>query len=73
MGKTRADIMKRAGEIVKVEFKGSDNQENFLIGWFYGLIDDTVRLKVTSTKHESYESINIPVDRVTDISNYQVN
>ena len=72
MGKTRADIMKRAGEIVKVEFKGSGDSECFLIGWFYGLIDDTIRLKVTSTKHESYESINIPVDRVTDISQYHI-
>lgn len=72
MGISRKDLMKHAGELVKVEFSGHTEQENFAIGWFFALIDGVLRLKVTSTKYESYESITIESDKVTQIDKVEL-
>ena len=66
----REELLKKAGKMVMVYYH-SDNQKCFAIGWFYAMNPGFVRLKVTSTRFETYESIEIDLADIDKIEDYQ--
>lgn len=68
----RTELFKKAGNMVKVDYRGTDNKVCFAIGWFFAMDDDLVRLKVTSTRNETYEAMEIEIDTVTGITDYHI-
>lgn len=65
----REDLLVKAGQMVKVVYN-IDDHACFGIGWFFAMDETSVRLKVTSTKFETYESIEIDIKDVVDITDY---
>ena len=72
MGISRKDLIAKKGEVVEISYNGLNDKECFGIGWFFQLTEQSARLKVTSTKGDSYECMNIDVDRITAISAFQI-
>lgn len=68
----RNELFKKAGNMVKVDYRGTDGKVCFAIGWFFAMDDELVRLKVTSTRNETYEAMEIEIDTVTGITDYHV-
>ncbi|MFW9991980.1 MAG: hypothetical protein ACFFD4_07950 [Candidatus Odinarchaeota archaeon] len=69
----RDALLKKAGKMITVTYKGLEDQPCFGIGWFFAMDEDSVRLKVTSTRNETYEAMEIEIDRITGFSDYQNN
>ncbi len=69
----RNELMKKAGKMVTVYYHSSENEKCFAIGWFYALDINSVKLKVTSTRNETYESIQMPIEQVDKIEDYDIN
>lgn len=65
----RQEILKKAGKMVCVYYN-TDGKACFAIGWFYALSPVEVRLKVTSTKYETYENIPIEITDIDKIEDY---
>lgn len=69
---TRMDIIQKRGQMVTVLYTDEERiLPCFAIGWFFQLTIDTVRLKVTSTRFETYESLDILIDLVYGIEEYR--
>lgn len=67
----RKELLKKAGKMVTIYHHSQAGHECFAIGWFYCLDIDSLKLKVTSTKYETYENIEIALDLVDKIEDYQ--
>ena len=67
----RSELLKKAGNMVVCHYSGAKNEECFAIGWFYAMNEACIRLKVTSTKYETYESITIDIESVIKMEDYQ--
>lgn len=67
----RKNLIKKRGEIVDVSYLGADNKECFCIGFFFNLNETHARLKITSTYRDTYECIEIPVEKILEIKNYE--
>ena len=72
MGVSRKELIKKKGEVVEITYTGLNDKECFGIGWFFQLTEESARLKVTSTKGDSYECMNIIVDKITAISSFDI-
>ncbi len=70
---TREDIVKKAGKMIIVYHHSQAGDKCFAIGWFYALEVDLLKLKVTSTRFETYDSIEIDFNLVDRIEDYQHN
>ena len=68
----RTELINHAGNIVMVKYL-EEEKACFVIGWFFALNVDSIRLKITSTKHLTYESVEVPIDLITEIQPYQIN
>jgi hypothetical protein len=68
----RNDLLKQAGSMVIIYYS-QDNMECFAIGWFYAMDILAIKLKVTSTKYETFENITIDLSEITKIETYQFN
>ena len=68
----RSELLKKAGKMVTIYYH-SEEKKCFAIGWFYALNTETVKLKVTSTRNETYESIELPFDQIEKIEDYDIN
>ena len=66
----RDDLIKRRGHMVTILYR-ENGSDCFAIGWFFQLTLDMARLKVTSTRFETYESLDIPIDQITKIEEYR--
>lgn len=69
----REDLLKKAGKMVIVYYHNESNLDCFAIGWFYAMDSCEVKLKVTSTRFETYESIGIEIDQIDKIEGYEIN
>ena len=67
----REDLLKKAGKMVIVYYH-KDEHICFAIGWFYAMDRNEVKLKVTSTRFETYESIAIELDYIDKIEDYDI-
>ena len=67
----RNELMKKAGTMVKINYT-SDSKDCFAIGWFYAMDPVTIKLKVTSTKYETYENILIDITDISGIETYDI-
>ena len=67
----RNELVKKAGKMVTIYYHSANAEKCFAIGWFYALDVESLKLKVTSTRFETYESIEIPLDQVDSIEDYQ--
>lgn len=68
----RTGLLKQAGKMVTVNYQGLNDEPCFGIGWFFAMDEETVKLKVTSTRNETYEAIEIEITRITAISGYHL-
>lgn len=68
----RKELIKKAGKMVTIFYHTQTKQDCFAIGWFYSMDVDTIKLKVTSTRFETYESIEIDLDSVDKIEDYSI-
>ena len=66
----RESLLEKRGKMVTVVYQCED-QLCFVIGWFFALGPTEARFKVTSTRFETYESIDIPVVDIKTIEDYQ--
>ena len=66
---TRENLIKKRGHMVDCLYI-ENGLTCFAIGWFFQLTQNTVRLKVTSTRFENYESLDIPVDTIFQMGDY---
>ena len=66
----REELIKRRGHMVTILYK-ENGAECFAIGWFFQLTIDMARLKVTSTRFETYESLDIAIDQIYKIEEYR--
>ena len=66
----RKDIIKKAGTMVIVHYL-EENTECFAIGWLYAMEINTIKLKVTSTKYETFENILVDLSTISKIDTYQ--
>ncbi len=69
----RKEVLKKAGEIVLVRYQGANKAECFVIGWLFNMDEDSIRLKITSTRFESYESAEVPINLIISIESHQMN
>lgn len=67
---TREVLMKKRGHMVSVLYL-ENSFPCFAIGWFFQLTQTTARLKITSTRFENYESLEIPVDDIYALEDYR--
>ena len=67
----RNEIIEQAGNMVLVKYM-DDEKLCFVIGWFFAMSQNAIRVKITSTKHLTYESQEVPIDGITEISVYQI-
>lgn len=68
----REELMKKAGKMVTVYYHTTSKEQCFAIGWFYAMDVDTIKLKVTSTRFETYESIELELLLVDKIEDYLI-
>ena len=68
--KIRDELMKRRGQMATILYK-ENGAECFAIGWFFQLTLDHARLKVTSTRFETYESLDIAIDQISKIEEFR--
>lgn len=69
----RKEVLKKAGEIVLVRYQGVNKQECFVIGWLFNMDENSIRLKITSTRFESYESAEVDILKVISVDSHQMN
>lgn len=69
----RNELLKKAGKMVTIYYHSQAGYKCFAIGWFYALDTEEVKLKVTSTRNETYESIQIQLELVDSIEDYDIN
>ena len=67
---TREVLMKKRGHMVSVLYL-ENKLSCFAIGWFFQLTQDAARLKITSTRFENYESLDIPVANIYAMKDYR--
>ena len=67
----RMELLKKAGNMVKIEYRSENNLECLAIGWFYAMDEEVIKLKITSTAYETYENISILIGKITKIEDYQ--
>lgn len=66
----RKELIKKRGEIVDITYLGIDDKECFCIGFFFNLNETHARLKITSTYRDTYECVDIPVEKIQEIKSY---
>lgn len=69
----REDLLKRAGDIVLVQYAGAKKEDCFVIGWLYLMDEDSIHLKITSTRFESYESVSVLIDHIVSVKPQEMN
>lgn len=67
---TREVLMKKRGHMVSALYLENGFQ-CFAIGWFFQLTQTAVRLKITSTRFENYESLDIPVEDIYAVEEFR--
>lgn len=67
---TRELLLKKRGHMVSVLYL-ENGYQCFAIGWFFQLTQVTARLKITSTRYENYESLDIPVEDIYALEDYR--
>lgn len=68
----RIELLKKAGHMVNITYNGAEDKACFGIGWFFAMDDEFVRLKVTSTRNETYDAMEIEIESITGISDYHI-
>ena len=68
----RKKLIEKRGSLVDITYLGLDNKECFAIGWFFQLTETHARLKVTSTAGDSYESLDIGIDKIQEIKTFEM-
>lgn len=69
----RKELLKRAGDIVLVQYSGAKKADCFIIGWLYLMDEDSIHLKITSTRFESYESVSVPIANISSAERHEMN
>lgn len=72
----RKELLKHAGDMIIVRYDGHGADKNkvcFVIGWFFSLTEDAMHLKITSTRFETYEAREIPLEQVIGIQTHEMN
>lgn len=69
---TRDLLIKKRGNMISVLYL-EDGYTCFAIGWFFQLTQHMARLKITSTRFENYESLDIPVGEIFSVEDYRDN
>lgn len=62
----RETLIKKRGRMVTVLYQ-CEEQLCFVVGWFFALNVALARFKVTSTRFDNYESVDIPVTDIVSI------
>lgn len=56
-----------AGETVIAHYSGRNKEDCFVIGWLYCLDEDSIHLKITSTRFETYENVAVPLESIQKV------
>lgn len=67
---TRELLLRKRGNMVSVLYL-ENGFSCFAIGWFFQLTQNAARLKITSTRFENYESLDIAVDDIYAVEDYR--